>query len=36
MVFAWGISIKVETCGSGWKQKCGILWRFYIQSLHVC
>jgi hypothetical protein len=35
MVFPWGISIRVETCGSGRKQKCGILWRLYTQSLHV-
>jgi hypothetical protein len=23
--FPWGISIRVETCGSGRKQKCGLL-----------
>jgi hypothetical protein len=24
-----------ETCGSRRKQKCGILWRLYIQNVHV-
>ncbi len=29
------ISIRVETCGTGRKQKCGLLWRIYIQSFDV-
>jgi hypothetical protein len=33
--FPWGISIRVETCGSERKQKCGLLWRFYIQSFYM-
>jgi hypothetical protein len=35
MVFSWGISIRVETCGSGRKQKCGKLWSIYIQIFYV-
>jgi hypothetical protein len=30
-----GISIRVETCGSERKQKCGILWSIYLQSFYV-
>jgi hypothetical protein len=29
------ISIRVETCGTGRKQKCGLLWRLYVQSFYV-
>ena len=31
-VLPWGISIRVETCGSERKQKCGKLWSTYVQS----
>ena len=34
-VFPWGISIRVETGGSWRKQKCGILWRLYIQIFYM-
>src|SRR4029077_12814618 len=34
-VFPWGISIRVETCGSERKQKCGKLWSIYVQSFYV-
>jgi hypothetical protein len=30
-VLAGRISIRVETCGTVRKQKCGLLWRLYIQ-----
>ena len=30
------ISIRVEICGTGRKQKCGLLWRIYIQSFYMC
>ena len=33
--FPLGVSIRVETCGSERKQKCGLLWRLYIQSFYV-
>jgi hypothetical protein len=33
--FPCGISISVATCGTGRKQKCGLLWRLYIQSFYV-
>ena len=26
---------KVETCGKGRKQKCGLLWSIYVQILYV-
>jgi hypothetical protein len=35
MVFSWGISIRVEICGSERKQKCGKLWSFYVQIFYV-
>jgi hypothetical protein len=35
-VFPWGISIRVETYGSGRKQKCGLLWSIYVQIFYVC
>jgi hypothetical protein len=35
MVFPYGISIRVETCGSGRKQKCGLLWSIYVQIFYV-
>ena len=35
MVLPWGISIRVEICGTGRKQKCGLLWRLYIQSFYM-
>ena len=35
MLFPGRISIKVETCGTGRKQKCGLLWRLYIQ-VFIC
>jgi hypothetical protein len=35
MVLPWGISIRVETCGSGRKQKCGLLWSIYVQIFYV-
>ncbi len=35
MVFPWGISISVETCGSERKQKCGKLWSIYVQIFYV-
>ena len=35
MVFPWGISIRVETCGSERKQNCGNLWSIYVQSFYV-
>jgi integrase len=31
----WGISIRVETCGSERKQKCGKLWSIYVQIFYV-
>jgi hypothetical protein len=34
-VFPRGISIRVETCGSGRKQKCGLLWWLYIQIFYM-
>ena len=34
-VFPRGISIRVETCGSERKQKCGELWSIYVQSFYV-
>src|SRR6202035_1663571 len=30
--FPCGISIRVETCGTGRKQKCGLLWSIYVQN----
>ena len=30
-----GISIRVETCRSERKQKCGKLWSIYVQSFYV-
>src|SRR5260370_16607200 len=30
-----GISIRVETCGSERKQKCGKLWSIYVQIFYV-
>jgi hypothetical protein len=30
-----GISIRVETCGSERKQKCGKLWSMYVQIFYV-
>ena len=35
MEFPWGISIRVDTCGTGRKQKCGKLWSNYVQNLYV-
>jgi hypothetical protein len=35
MVLPWGISIRVETCGTGRKQKCGLLWSIYVQIFYV-
>jgi len=35
MVSPLGISIRVETCGSGRKQNCGLLWSVYVQSFYV-
>src|SRR5271165_4981504 len=32
-VLPWGISIRVETCGSGRKQKCCKLLRVYVRFL---
>jgi hypothetical protein len=34
-VLPLGISIRVETCGSERKPKCGILWRLYIQIFYM-
>jgi len=34
-VFPRGISLRVETCGSERKQKCGKLWSIYVQSFYV-
>ena len=33
--FPRGISIRVETSGSGRKQKCGKLWSIYVQIFYV-
>ena len=33
--FPWGISIRVEICGSERKQKCGKLWSIYVQNFYV-
>ena len=35
MVFPWGISIRVETCGSARKQNCGDLWSLYVQIFYM-
>jgi len=35
MVFAWGISIRVEKCGSGRKEKFGLFWSVDLQFLYV-
>jgi hypothetical protein len=29
------ISTGLETCGSGRKQKCGLLWSVYVQKFYV-
>jgi hypothetical protein len=34
-VFPRGISIRVETGGSGRKQNCGLLWSIQVQSFYV-
>jgi len=34
-LFPRDISIRVETCGSERKQKCGKLWSIYVQSFYV-
>jgi hypothetical protein len=34
-VLPWGISIRVETCGSERKQKFGKLWSIYVQMFYV-
>ena len=33
--FPWGVSIRVETCGSERRQKCGLLWSKSVQSLYL-
>ena len=33
--FSGRIPIRVETCGTGRKQNCGLLWWLYIQNLLV-
>ena len=35
VLFSWGISIRVETCGSERKQKCGKLWSIYVQNFYM-
>jgi hypothetical protein len=34
-VLPWEISIRVETCGSERKQKCGKLWSIYVRIFYV-